>query len=411
MTFGFTLLITEVAIGRRSQQGPLTAYRFFHRRWGFLGYLAFLVPFIIYPYYCVIGGWVMKYLTAYLTLDAAAVTQEGYFTSFITSQGQPIVFLLLFAVISYHVVKRGVEHGIERLSRILMPALLLMVIGISTYSLTLSHTDADGITRTGLQGAQYLLLPNFEGMTLKRLLMVALDATGQLFYSLSVAMGIMVAYGSYMKRDVNLGRAVDNIEVCDTMIAVLAGLMIIPSVYVFMGTEGMSAGPGLMFIALPQIFASMGSIGAYVGLVFFLMVFFSALTSAVSILEACVSGMMDRFAWSRRRALRIIALSSVFVSLTVSLGYNVLYFDLTLPNGVHAQLLDLFDYLSNNLLMPFLALLTCVLIGWVVSPRLLVGEIRLNGYKFRRKYVYLVMLRFFVPLLLLVLLLGAMGIY
>ena len=411
MTFGFTLLITEVAIGRRSQQGPLTAYRFFHRRWGFLGYLAFLVPFIIYPYYCVIGGWVMKYLTAYLTLDAAAVTQEGYFTSFITSPAQPVVFLLLFAVISYHVVKRGVEHGIERLSRILMPALLLMVIGISAYSLTLSHTDADGITRTGLQGARYLLLPNFEGMTLKRLLMVALDATGQLFYSLSVAMGIMVAYGSYMKRDVNLGRAVDNIEICDTMIAVLAGLMIIPSVYVFTGTEGMSAGPGLMFIALPQIFASMGSIGTYVGLVFFLMVFFSALTSAISILEACVSGMMDRFAWSRRRALRIIALSSVFVSLAVSLGYNVLYFDLTLPNGVHAQLLDVFDYLSNNLLMPFLALLTCVLIGWVVSPRLLVGEIRLNGYKFRRKYIYILMLRFVVPFLLIVLLFGAIGLY
>lgn len=407
LTFGFTLLITEVAIGRRSQQGPLTAYKFFNRRWAFLGWLSFIVPYIIYPYYCVIGGWVLKYFVTYLSLGGREAINDGYFSDFISSQWEPLVLMAVFAVMCFYIVYKGVEKGIEKYSRIIMPALVVMVLFICFYSLFISHTDSNGVTRTGLNGMAVYFLPNFEGLTLHRFLMIALDAMGQLFYSLSIAMGIMVAYGSYMKKSVNLGQAIDRIEVFDTLIAVLAGLMIIPAVYVFMGTDGMKAGPGLMFIALPKVFDSLGVFGMVIGMVFFLMVLFAAITSAVSILEAIVASVMDKFGWSRKKSVIIMASTGFVWSVVVCLGYNVLYFDYTLPNGAVGQILDIFDYVSNNILMPILAICTCILIGWVVKPNLLVGEMRLNGYRFRRKKMYIVMLKYVVPILLTVLLLTA----
>lgn len=410
LTFGFTLLITEVALGRRSGQGPLTAYGFFNKKWSFLGIFSFIVPFIIYPYYCVIGGWVLKYLVTYLTADAQAACQDGYFSAFISSHWPPIIYMTLFAAASFYVVYLGVEKGIERYSRILMPVLFILIIGMSLYSLTLSAT-VGGVTRTGLEGAELFFIPDIEGLTVRKFLMTVVDAMGQLFYSLSVAMGIMIAYGSYMKKDVNLGKTVDQIEICDTLIAVLAGLMIIPAVYVFMGTEGMSAGPGLMFVALPKVFESMGSVGLVFGAVFFLMVLFAAVTSSISILEACVVSGMDRYKWSRRKSVTIMGVLGFILSIAVCLGYNEWYFELPLPNGAVAQLLDLFDYTSNNILMPIVATGTCILFGWVAKPRLLIGEIRLNGYRFRRKMLYIIMLRYVAPVCLIILLLGAFGLY
>lgn len=411
ITFGFTLLITEVAIGRRSQQGPLTAYKFFNKRWSFIGYLSFVVPFIIYPYYCVIGGWVLKYMCTYVSFNSKEVVADGAFGNFISGQWTPLLYTIVFASLCFVIVYRGVEKGIEKFSRIIMPLLIILVLFICLYSLTISHIDANGVTRTGIDGAIIYLVPNFEGVTFKRFLMIVLDATGQLFYSLSIAMGIMVAYGSYMRRDVNLGKAVDRIEIFDTIIAVLAGLMIIPAVYVFMGTEGMSQGSGLMFVVLPKVFHSLGVFGAILGAAFFVMVLFAAITSAVSILEACVSSLIDRFGWSRTKSVFLIGGIGMVLSFIVCKGYNDLYFEYVLPNGTKGQILDIFDYISNNILMPFLAICTCVLIGWVVKPNLLVGEMRLNGYKFRRKMLYVVMLKYVVPIMLIVLLLGCFGLY
>ena len=408
VTFGFTLLITEVAIGRRSQQGPLTAYRFFDKRWAWLGWLSFVVPYIIYPYYCVIGGWVVKYFITYLSSEHSVdAANDGYFTSFISSTWEPIALTAVFSIMCFYIVYRGVEKGIEKYSRLLMPVLIILVVFICVYSLFISHTDSQGVTRTGLEGAAVYFMPNFEGLTLHRFLMIALDAMGQLFYSLSIAMGIMVTYGSYMKRSVNLGQAIDRIEMFDTMIALLAGLMIIPVVYVFMGTEGMKAGPGLMFIALPKVFDDLGFLGTVLGTVFFLMVLFAALTSAVSILEAVVTSVKDKFGWSRKKAVIIMAGTGFVWSILVCMGYNTLYFEYTLPNGATGQLLDIFDYVSNNLLMPILAIFTCLLIGWITGPGLLVGEMRLNGYRFRRKTMYIVMLKYVVPIMLSILLLTA----
>ncbi|MCX4306430.1 MAG: sodium-dependent transporter [Acetatifactor sp.] len=409
LTFGFTLLTTEIAIGRKTAQSPLTAYGVIHPKWKGLGVLASLVPVIILPYYLAIGGWVLKYLLVFLTGKTTDAAADGYFTGFISEPFGPVIFMAVFTVLSAVIIFGGVDNGIERASKFIMPLLLVLIIGISVYALTLRHTDAAGIQRSGLEGLKIYLLPNFEGVTLQDLFLVIMDALGQLFYSISVAMGIMVAYGSYVKKDVDLMPSINQIEIFDTVVALLAGLMIVPAVYVFMGTEGMSAGPGLMFISLPKIFAAMGWVGTLVGILFFVMVAFAAVTSAVSIMEAIVSSLVDKFHLSRKKSAVFVTAYGLIVGMIVCFGYNFFYFELKLPNGSVGQLLDVMDYVSNNCLMPLVALLTCVLIGWVVKPKVIIDEVTLGGYKFGRKRLYIAMITVIAPVLLFLLLLQSFG--
>lgn len=410
LTFGFTLLTTEIAIGRKTAQSPLTAYKKMHRGWGWIGILACLVPVIILPYYCTIGGWVLKYFITYATGQGAATVADGYFTGFITTQWEPIVWFVVYLMATTMVVYKGVNHGIEKYSKVLMPVLLILIVGISLFSLTLKHTDASGVTRTGLQGFGVYIIPDFTGMTVQKFLNIMTDAMGQLFYSISVAMGIMVAYGSYVKKDANLGRAVNQIEFFDTLVAFLAGMMIIPAVYTFMGTEGMSAGPGLMFVSLPKVFAAMGRFGGIIGLVFFLMVFFAAVTSSVSVMEAVVSSVMDKFGVRREKATLGVGLVCLIAGIVVCLGYNLLYFEVTLPNGTVGQILDVMDYISNSMLMPIVAIFTCILIGWIVKPGVIIEEVTIGGCRFGRQRLYVVMIRYIAPVLLFVLLMQSLGI-
>lgn len=411
LTFGFTLLTTEVAIGRKTKQSPLTAYGKINKKFKGIGTLATLVPTIILPYYCAIGGWVLKYLADFTTGNGFDAAQDGYFTGFITQEISPIVTMLIFLGLTAAVIFGGVNKGIEKLSRVLMPILLILIIGISVYSLTLSHTDADGVTRTGLEGLKVYLIPNFKGVTLKTFFVTLMDAMGQLFFSISVAMGIMVAYGSYVNDDTNLVQSINRIEIFDTIVALLAGFMIIPAVYVFMGMEGMSAGPSLMFVSLPKVFSNMGAIGNVIGFLFFLMVAFAAVTSSVSVMEAIVSSIMDKFGFSRKKSAVIVLIYAVVVGIIVCLGYNKLYFELKLPNGAVAQILDILDYISNNILMPLVAVLTCILIGWVAKPKTVIEEVTKNGEKFSRKTLYVVMIKFVVPVLIAFLLVQALGIF
>ncbi len=411
LTFGFTLLTSEIAIGRKTKQSPLTAYSKLKEGWGFLGVLACIVPMIIMPYYCVIGGWVIKYLIAFMTGDAQLAAEDGYFTGFITAEAEPIVMTVIFLAITAFIVFRGVNKGIESFSKVLMPILILLVFGIAVFSLTINHTDASGVTRTGLEGFKIYLIPNFDGLTLKGFFTVIMDAMGQLFYSLSVAMGIMIAYGSYVKDDANLVKSINQIEIFDTAVAFLAGAMIIPAVYSFMGTEGMAAsGPSLMFVSLPKIFAAMGGAGTLVGILFFAMVLFAALTSSVSIMEAVVASLMDKFHLSRIKAAVVETVIALVLGLVVCFGYNIWYFEYTLPNGAVAQILDIMDYISNNVLMPVVAIGTCILIGWILKPQVVVDEVEKSGCKFSRKKLYVIMLRYIAPLLLLILLLKSLGI-
>lgn len=411
LTFGFTLLVTEVAIGRKTKQSPLTAYAKLRPKWGFLGVVASLVPVIILPYYCVIGGWVIRYFLAYLTGEGMQAAQDGYFTDFITSQFSPIVMLAIFLAVVSVIIILGVNKGIENFSKVLMPILILLVLGIAVFSLTISHTDADGVTRTGLQGMRIYVVPDLSGITLQGFFTVLLDAMGQLFFSLSVAMGIMVTYGSYVKDDANLVRSINQIEIFDTLVAFLAGVMIIPAVFTFMGREGMEAsGPSLMFVSLPRVFAAMGGIGHVIGCLFFAMVLFAALTSAISVMEAVVSSLMDKFHWSRLKASLVEMAVALAAGIVVCLGYNIWYFELELPNGATAQILDVMDYLSNNLFMPLVAIGTCVLVGWLLKPKAVIDEVEKTGDKFGRRRLYVVMVKFVAPVLLFILFLKSVGV-
>lgn len=409
LTFGFTLLTTEIAIGRKTAQSPLTAYKQIHPKWGFIGTLACLVPVIILPYYCSIGGWVLKYLFAFLTGGGTEAAADGYFSGFITGEWQPIVCLIVFLAAAAFIVYNGVNKGIENYSKILMPILLVLIIGIAIYSLTLSHTDESGNVRTSLEGLKIYLIPDFTGMTFRKLMIVVMDAMGQLFFSISVAMGIMVAYGSYAKKETNLMQSINHIELFDTIVAFLAGMLIVPAVFTFMGMEGMTAGPGLMFVSLPKVFAAMGFAGNIIGTLFFVMVFFAAVTSAVSVMEAIVSSIMDKFGLTRKKSTILVTVYALVFGIIVCLGYNLLYFEVTLPNGSVGQILDIMDYISNNCLMPLVALFTCILIGWVVKPKTIIDEVTIGGNRFQRKALYVAMIKVVAPIMLFFLLLQSVG--
>lgn len=407
LTFGFTLLTTDLAIGRKTGKSSLQAFGAVHPKWKFIGPLTFIVPCIILTYYCAIGGWVLKYITVYLTGASSAAAAPDYFTSFITSHISPIVMMLIYLALTAFIVYNGVEKGVEKFSKIVMPGLIIMIIGIAIFSMTLSH---DG--RTAMDGLKIYLVPDFSGLTLKKFMTILLDATGQLFYSLSIAMGIMVTYGSYVDKKDNLGQSITRIEIFDTGVAFLAGLMIIPAVYIFSGREGLSAnGPGLMFVALPQIFDKMGYIGIVVGVVFFVMVAFAALTSSVSIMETIVASIMEKTGKSRKQISLFVAIAATIGAIVICLGYNLFYFELTLPNGTVGQLLDIADYVSNSLLMPLVALFTSILIGWVVKPKWVIDELESSGHTFKRKTLYTVIIKYIAPVVMAILFLQAIGVF
>jgi len=407
LTFGFTLIVTEVAIGRKTHQSALTAYGILNKKWRWVGVFASIVPFMILPYYCIIGGWVLKYFTAFLTGKGGITANDGYFGSFITGYYEPIIFDFVFLFAVAVIIFRGVNKGIESISKVLMPVLLVFVVGIAIFSLTINQNDG----RSGIDGLKVYVIPNLKGQSVHSIFIVLLDAMGQLFYSISVAMGIMITYGSYFKDDSNLMKSVNQIELFDTIVAFLAGVMIIPAVYVFLGEEGMqNSGPGLMFIALPKVFEQMGAAGNIIGCIFFFMVLLAALTSAMSVLETVVASLMDSFGWTRSKAVIIDTLVTFIVGIIICLGYNVFYFEVTLPNGASAQILDIVDYISNNVFMPVVAIGTCILVGWIIKPKTVIDEATKNGEKFGRKTLYIFMIKYAAPVLLTILLLGAFGI-
>lgn len=407
LTFGFALMTTEIAIGRKTKKSPIKAYSEFNKSFGFLGYIAAIVPFLIFPYYCVIGGWVTKYTTDFLIGNGMQTVADGYFTGFITSQWSPIIWTAIFMVATALIVLAGVDKGIEKFSKILMPILCVLIVGIAIFTLTIK-TD----TASAIDGLKIYFIPDFTGMTIGKFFRVLLDAMSQMFYSMSIAMGILITYGSYTRDDTNLVKSVNQIELFDTVIAVLAGMIMIPVVYVFQGVEGLEkSGPSLLFVSLPKVFEAMGFVGHFVGAAFFVLVVFAAITSSISILEAINSVVMDKFGWDRKKSCLVILVISAVIALVTCFGYNIWYFDLTLPNGAVGQILDILDYLTNNILMPIVAFATCILIGWVVNPKIVVDEVKRNGESFSREGLYKIMVKVVAPVFLLLIFISAFGVF
>lgn len=283
VTFGYTMMISETTLGRMTRQSASGAYRQFSNSRGFRlgGLLNAVVPMIIVAYYCVIGGWVLRYLIAYVAEGTAAVAENGYFSNFITSPSGSEVCFLLFAGMTALLIIMGVESGIERGTKVMMPILVVLALVIAVYSMT----------RPGaMAGVKYIFIPDFSHFTW----MAVVAAMEQMFYSLSIAMGILFTYGSYMKQDVDIEKSTYQVQIFDTGIALLAALMVIPAVFAFSGgdPEQLKAGPSLIFITLPKVFDSMGA-GRPLGALFFLLVLFAALTSSISLMEAGVSSFVD----------------------------------------------------------------------------------------------------------------------
>lgn len=384
VTFGFALLTAEIAIGRKTKLSPVLAYKKLNKKFSFLGYIATLVPIIIIPYYCVIGGWVTKYVTVYAQGLVAPVAKDGYFSDFIGHPVAPLVFFLIFMLISIVVIMLGVKKGIEKLSKFLMPLLVVLTIGIAIYALTLPNA---------IEGVKYYLIPDFSKFSI----LTVAGAMSQLFYSMSIAMGIMVTYGSYTRDDVNLNKSVNRIEFFDTLVALLAGLMIIPAVYIFSGEEGLSSqGAGLMFMTLPKVFQQMPG-GNIIALLFFVLVFFAAITSSISVMEAIVSSLMDKFHLKRIPCCLIVIGICLLLGIPSSLG-NGLWTNIKI---LGMDFLTFFDYISNSILMPIVAFCTCILVGWVIKPKALTDEITKNGEKFGRKKLFNVMIKYIAPICLL----------
>lgn len=387
VTFGFTLMITEIALGRRTGLSAIGAFQKLDKRFGFVGWLACLVPFLITPYYCVIGGWVIKYLVAFVTGQVSAAATDTYFTGFITQPAEPVIWFIVFAVLTAAVVIIGVQKGIEKASIIMMPILVVLILGISIFC----------ITRPGaLEGLKYYLLPDFKHFSLT----TVIAAMGQMFYSMSLAMGIMITYGSYMKKTDDLRQSVRQIEIFDTIIAILAGLMIVPSVFVFSGgsKEALSKGPSLMFITLPKVFEDM-AFGGFIGAAFFILVLFAALTSSISLLETNVSILCDKLHWSRKKGTIVASVYIIIVGALVSLGFGPLSFVQIIGLG----LLDFFDFLSNSVLMPIVAFLTCVSIGYFIKPKFIYEEVERTSV-FKEKKFYTVLLKYIAPVCLIAIL-------
>lgn len=384
VTFGFALLTAEIAIGRKTKLSPVLAYKKLNKKFSFLGYIATLVPIIIIPYYCVIGGWVTKYVTVYAQGLVAPVAKDGYFSDFIGHPVAPLVFFLIFMLLSIVVIMLGVKKGIEKLSKFLMPLLIVLTIGIAIYALTLPNA---------MEGVKYYLIPDFSKFSI----LTVAGAMSQLFYSMSIAMGIMVTYGSYTRDDVNLTKSVNRIEFFDTLVALLAGLTIIPAVYIFSGEEGLSSqGAGLMFMTLPKVFQQMPG-GNIIALLFFVLVFFAAITSSISVMEAIVSSLMDKFHLKRIPSCLIVIGICLLLGIPSSLG-NGLWANIKI---LGMDFLTFFDYISNSILMPIVAFCTCILVGWVIKPKALTDEVTKNGEKFGRKKLFNVMIKYIAPICLL----------
>ena len=399
VTFGFSLMIAEIAIGRKTGQSPIGAFKKLNKKCSFIGYIAALIPALILPYYSVIGGWVLKFMTVYVSggagKAAASYTLEGvestftYFEMFNGGAFQPILFFCIFMALTAVVVLFGVQKGVEKVSKVMMPILVVLSVGIAIYSCVVS------VKQGGWEGILYYIKPEIKNFSI----MTVIAAMGQLFYSMSLAMGIMITYGSYMKKDVSIESSVHQIEIFDTGIAFLAGLMVVPAVVSFMGSGKLKAGPGLMFITLPQVFVQMGPIlGNVVGAIFFLLVFFAALTSSISLMETVVSVLEDKFGWNRKICCLVVFLFSIVLGIPSALGFGVL--GEVKPLGL--DILSFFDTLTNSILMPIVAIMTCIVVCYVIKPTAVIEEVELTG-RFKLKKLFRVML-YIAPVFLVVIL-------
>lgn len=397
VTFGYTMIMAETALGRMTNKSPVGAYRVFGNNWKFRfgGWINAIIPILIVPYYSVIGGWVIRYLIEYFVSGGAQVlAQDGFFSSFISNGLSVEVCFLVFSLVNLVIIYLGVQNGIERVSKFMMPVLAVLAVIVSIYSMTRPGAAA---------GIRYFLVPDVEHFSW----MTVVSAMGQMFYSLSIAMGILITFGSYMKKEDSIETSTLQVELFDTMIAILAGLMIIPAVFAFSGdaaAEHLQSGPSLMFVAMPKIFASM-SMGTIMGIAFFVLVLFAALTSSIALTESAVSTFEDELGWNRQKSTIIMGVIMLSLGTLSALGYG----PLANVTVIGMQFLDFFDFLTNSVMMPIAAMCTCLLIVKAVGLDAIEKEVMIDGAPFKRKKIFNFMIRWLCPLFVVIILLSSLA--
>lgn len=392
VTFGFSLMVAEVAIGRKTGKSPIDAFQSLDRRFTWVGWLAAIIPTIILPYYSAIGGWVIKYMVGFISGQASTMANDSFFGDYIGITVEPIVWFLVFIGITAVVVMCGVEKGVEKVSKFMMPILVVLILIIALYTIFAMDGAVDGVL--------YYITPNFSHFSV----MTVVAAMGQLFYSMSLAMGIMITFGSYMKKEISIEGSTHQIEIFDTGVAFLAGLMIIPAVFAFSGGDesALGKGPGLMFITLPKIFDTMPG-GDIIGAAFFVMVLFAALTSAISLMETIVSVFQDKLNMKRIPACLTVLGISLVLGIVTCLGYSA-WSSFTI---IGMQLLDFFDFISNNILMPITALATAIFVGYVLKPKTIIEEAEACGNKLKAKKLFTVMIKYIAPIFIVLILISS----
>ena len=384
LTFGYSMIIAETSIGRMTKKSPVGAFQSFGKS-GWLsagGWINAIIPILIVPYYSVIGGWVIKYLVEYICGNVHQVAEDGYFSAFISNGVSTEICFVVFALITLVIIYAGVRNGIERVSKFMMPILVVLSVIIAAYS----------VTRPGaIEGVKYFLVPNVDNFSW----MTVVSAMGQMFYSLSIAMGILITFGSYMKKDISIEDSTQNVEIFDTAIAIMAGLMIIPAVFAFSGgdPDTLQAGPALMFITIPKVFENMG-LGTLVGVMFFILVLFAALTSSIALTESAVSTFEDELKWSRKKSTVLIGVIVIALGSLSSLGYGPLA-GVTI---IGMQFLDFFDFLTNSVMMPIAAIAICLLVSRVIGVNGIEEEVMHGENKFRRKAIFNFMIKYLCPI-------------
>ena len=369
LTFGYTMIMAESALGRMTRKSPVGAFQAFGKA-GWLsagGWINAIIPVLIVPYYSVIGGWVIKYLIEYIRGNGKMLAADGYFSEFISDGVSTELCFILFCLFTLTIIYAGVRNGIERVSKFMMPILIVLSVLIAVYSVT---------------------------------------RPGAMFYSLSIAMGILITFGSYMKKETSLEDSTRNVEVFDTAIAIMAGLMIIPAVFSFSGgdPDTLQAGPALMFITIPKVFENMG-FGTVVGILFFLLVLFAAVTSSIALTESAVSTFEDELGWSRRRATVLVGVIMIALGSLSSLGYG----PLVGIKIIGMQFLDFFDFLTNSVMMPIAAMLTSLFVSRIVGMKRMEEEIMHGESTFRRKKIFIVMIKYLCPVFALIILISSVA--
>ena len=396
LLLGLPIMLAEFAVGRTTRRNAVGAYHALDRRWSFIGYNSVLAAFLILGFYFVVSGWTAEYTVHSLTGELASLsTAEEYaaqFEGFISNPWRPLLYTLLFILATHAVIALGVQKGIERSAKVLMPLLFIILIALSIHSLLMPGAA---------EGMRFLFRPDFSKVTASTLL----TALGQAFFSLSVGIGTMVTYASYFKPDTNLRHTALNVTILDTLVAVLAGVVIFPAVF-SAGIEP-SSGPSLVFITLPGIFNGM-PLSMVWSTVFFLLLVVAALTSTISLHEVITAYLHEEWHLSRRSAAWLTTLSTAALATLASLSLGLL-------GGWRIcglTLFDALDFATANILLPLGGLFTCIFVGWKLDPERFREQLSNHGtLRCRIHGLLIFLLRWVCPVILLLVFLDNLGLY